>query len=64
MTTWLRRLGSRLGSLAIEDPCPEYSSMDARDGLAGRGGATGHPVRRLTVVRAAPELRQTVRETH
>ena len=51
MTTWFRRLGARLGSLATEDPDPEYSSMDARDGLARRSSGTT-PRRRLTVVPA------------
>lgn len=63
MTTWLRRLGSRLGSLVIEDPCPEYSSMDTRDGLAGRGGPPAHTARHLTVVPTVPDRRGPVSAT-
>jgi len=59
MTTWFRRLrvrlGTRLGSLATEDPDPEYSSMDARDGLGRHLPAPPGPHRRLAAVPAAGE---------
>ena len=55
MTAWFRRLSSRLGPLATEDPCPEYSSMDARDGLARRPGPVAPPRLRLVSMPAAED---------
>lgn len=52
MTTWFHRLGARLGSLSTDDPFPEYSSMDARDGLARRPRPATAPQRRLVAVAA------------
>ncbi len=58
MTTWFRRLGSRLGSLATEDPFPEYSSMDARDGLARMTALSTPQHRRLVAVPAPDDRRE------